>query len=383
MFDVIVVGLGGVGSAAACHLAQRGLSVLGLEKYSPVHHYGASHGGTRIMRHLQYEDPAYVPLARRASELWERVEHDAGTRIFSAIGGLMVGPENGPLIAGAAKSAAEWDLPCELLDAADTRRRFPTLNPEPGMVAVYDAGAGVVHPEAAVAAHHMLAERAGAQLRFREPVLDWAARGDGVRVRTASAVYTASRLVLCPGAWAKYLIHVGMELNVETIVQCWFRPRDGAAEFDYAKHPSVIWECDNGVMFLCCPDMRDGQGVKIGFSLGTQAEVPDNRIARAADIQQIRRYLRNCMPSVAGVVRRHATCVDGTTADQHFVVAPHPDHPNVIVGCGFSGHGFKFVPVLGEILADLASAGTTTHPIDLFDPRRPRTLRIGHELPKG
>src|SRR3954449_13462208 len=188
--DVIVVGLGGMGSAAAAHLAARGLRVIGPERVGPAPALGSSHGGSRIIRQSYFEDPAYVPLLQRAYELWERAERDTCADLLTVTGGLYLGRPHHRTVSGALESARQHDLPHELLDAAEIRRRFPTLAPEDGEVGLYEAVAGYVRPEASVSAHLQLAARAGAELRFDEPVLAWES-GDGVRVTTANGSYAA------------------------------------------------------------------------------------------------------------------------------------------------------------------------------------------------
>ena len=223
--DVIVIGLGGMGSAAAAHLAARGQRVLGLERFGPAHDRGSSHGGSRIIRQSYFEDPAYVPLLLRAYELWRELEADSGADLMTLTGGLYFGRPDSPTVAGSLRSSRQWDLPHELLDAAEIRRRFPTMTPADDEVGLYEADAGLVRPEATVAAHLALAGQRGADLRFDEPVLDWSTTADGVRVTTAAGTYTAGRLVICPGAWAPELLaDLGVPLTVERQVLYWFRP---------------------------------------------------------------------------------------------------------------------------------------------------------------
>jgi sarcosine oxidase len=370
-FDAIVVGLGGMGSAAAAHLAARGLRVLGLERFGPAHALGSSHGGSRIIRQSYFEDPAYVPLLQRAYELWEQVERDTGADLLTVTGGLYLGRPHSRTVAGALESARQHDLPHELLDAAEVRRRFPTLQPVDGEVALYEAIAGYVRPEASVSAHLELAARAGAELRFEEPVTSWEAN-DGVRVTTATGSYEAERLVICPGAWAPRLLDdLGVPFTVERQVMYWFQPAGGAAR--YERHPIWIHHADDDLQLYGFPalDGPDG-GVKTAFFRRGSVTTPEaiDRVVHPDEIAFMAERLDAFAPGMPGTFLRGAACMYTTTPDEHFVVAVHPAHENVTVACGFSGHGFKFVPVIGEILADLATTGSTAHAIDLFDPRR-------------
>jgi sarcosine oxidase len=373
-YDVIVVGLGGMGSAAAFRLARRGLRVLGIERFSPVHTHGSSHGGSRITRQAYFEDPAYVPLLLRAHELWAEVERESGRAIFRRCGGLMVGRPDSRTVAGSLRSAEKWNLPHELLDAAGIRRRFPTMAPGDDEVALYEASAGLVVPEASVAAHLHLAERAGAELRFEEPVLSWTSDGGGVRVATARDHYAADQLVVCPGAWAPELLaELGVEFTVERQVQYWFSPAGGVGPFLPDRHPVYIWENGEGRQFYGFPAHNSpADGVKVAFFRGGKPCTPEtiDRTVHPAEIADMAEFTGARMPSVPGEFLRAATCMYTTSPDEHFVIARHPAHERVVVACGFSGHGFKFVPVVGEVLADLVADGGTEHPISLFDPAR-------------
>jgi len=371
MSDVIVVGLGGMGSAVAAHLAARGVQVTGFERFGPAHALGSSHGGSRIIRQSYFEDPAYVPLLKRAYELWERVERDTGAALLTLTGGLYLGRPHHRTVAGSLESARQHDLPPELLDAAEVRRRFPTLQPEDGEIALYEAIAGFVRPEAGVSAHLELAARAGAELHFEEPVLSWDAR-EGVRVTTATGTYAAERLVICPGAWAPQLLaDLGVPFTVERQVMYWFQPAAGTGP--YERHPIWIHHADDGLQLYGFPaiDGPDG-GVKTAFFRRGATTTPEeiDRVVHTDEVAFMAERLGAFAPGMPGKFLRGAACMYTTTPDEHFVVAVHPEHENVTVACGFSGHGFKFVPVIGEIVADLATTGTTAHPIELFDPRR-------------
>ena len=369
-YDVIVLGLGGMGSAAAAHLAGRGQRVLGLERHPPAHDQGSSHGGSRIIRQAYFEDPAYVPLLRRSYELFEQLEADSGRSLMTLTGGLYLGRPDSETVAGSLRAAQEWNLPHELLEAPEIRRRFPTFAPADDEVGVYEAVAGFVRPEATVTAYLELAAARGAELRFEEPALDWAADGDGVGVTTASGTYTAGSLVVCPGAWAPELLaDLGVPLTVERQVMYWFQPDGGVAPFTPDRQPVWIHGADDLQLYgFPAIDGADG-GVKVGFFRRGAGCTPDtiDRQVHPEEAEFMAGHLRGLLPTMPAAV----PCMYTTTPDQHFVLARHPEHERVTVACGFSGHGFKFVPVVGEILADLALTGATEHPIGLFDPRRP------------
>ncbi|MBF6332190.1 N-methyl-L-tryptophan oxidase [Nocardia transvalensis] len=371
-YDVIVIGLGGMGSAAAYHLAARGQRVLGLEKFTPAHDKGSSHGGSRIMRQSYFEDPAYVPLLLRAYELWEQLAADSGRELFRLTGGLYLGPPDCLTVAGSLRTSREWSLPHEVLDAADIRRRFPNFTPDPHYLGVYEAKGGFARPEATVQAHLDLALRSGATLAFGEQVLGWAATGDGVAVTTSRATHRADRLVICPGAWAPQLLaQFGIPITVERHVLFWLDPVGGTAAFE--DQPIFIAENDSGRQMYAFPAI-DGPagGVKTSFFRNGTECTPEtiDRVVHPHEIRQIRERIAELVPALDGPAVHTATCMYSNTPDHHFVIARHPDAARVTIACGFSGHGFKFVPVVGEILADLAIDAKTRHPIALFDPQR-------------
>ncbi|SIR85936.1 N-methyl-L-tryptophan oxidase [Williamsia sterculiae] len=370
--DVIVLGLGGMGSAAAYHLTRRGYSVLGLEKFGPAHDRGSSHGGSRIIRQSYFEDPAYVPLLLRAYELWEQLSVDSGRDVHSLTGGLFVGPPESTTFAGSLRAAQEWGLTHEVLDAADVHRRFPTIRPEPGQLALYEAKAGFARPELTVAAHLDLAARAGAELHFDEAALTWTDNGSGVRVTTAAGEYRADQLVICPGAWAPdILADLGVPITIERQVMYWIEPSGPADR--WADMPIYIHETDAVEQIYGFPAI-DGPagGAKVAFFRKGVECTPEtiDRQVHEEEKAQMRHRVQRLLPHLDGPVLDSATCMYSTTPDHNFVIARHPRHSAVSVACGFSGHGFKFVPVVGEILADLVADGRTDHPIGLFDPTR-------------
>lgn len=375
-YDVIVLGLGGMGSAAAYHLAQRGQRVLGLERFAPAHAHGSSHGRSRVVRLAYFEDPAYVPLLLRAYELWRDVERRLERPLLTLTGGLMLGQQDGPLVSGSLRSAREHGLDHELLTTAELERRYPQLQLGAGTVALLDRQAGYVDPEASVQAHLQLGAAAGAELRFAEPVRSFsiAPSGDKVDVQTERGTYTAGRLVLTAGPWAPQLLaELGLPLRVERHVLYWFSPPRGLAAFSPAVFPVYIWERGDGVHFYGFPHQPGPpDGVKVAFFHVGQPCDPEtiDRVVHPEEIATMQRCVREHLPGLDGPLVHATTCMYTCTPDGHFLIDHHPRHPNVVIGSPCSGHGFKFVPVIGEILADLAMEGTTRHPVSLFGIRR-------------
>lgn len=367
-YDVIILGLGGMGSSALYHLAQRGRRVLGLEQFEPAHSLGSSHGQSRIIRQAYFEDPAYVPLLLRAYENWAAVERQSGKQLLHRTGGLLVGQESSVVIAGATRSAREWGLAHELLEAGEIRRRFPAFAPRPDEVGLFEPEAGALNPEASIMTHLELAAQAGAEVRFGYPVLEWRALpAGGVQVKTAEGEFTAERLVITAGAWlGKLAPELGLPLQVERNVMHWFEPLAPASDL-----PVFIVERPDVPLFYGFPDLG-GQGPKAALHhshvLTTPAAI--DRTVSPGEGEELRQIVADWMPGVIGSIRRSAACMYTNTPDEHFVIGRHPAHEQVVIAGGFSGHGFKFVSVVGEILADLATTGSTALPIGLFDPSR-------------
>jgi sarcosine oxidase len=272
------------------------------------------------------------------------------------------------------ESARHWALPHEVLGSEEIRRRFPVFTPDPDVIGLYEERAGVIPPEAAVAAHLQAAVALGAELRFGESVIRWEETDDGVAVTTATGVERAGALVLCPGPWAGDLLGgFGVPFAVERQVQCWFEPDGGVGRFLPDRHPVWGWEAPDGRMVYGFPAF-DGPhgGVKVGLHHGGAICTPQtiDRQVSDAEVEDLVSYLKRGAPALPGRFLHAVTCMYTNTPDRHFVIAIHPDHPQLAVAAGFSGHGFKYAPVVGEILADLVLDGSIRHPVALFDPRR-------------
>jgi sarcosine oxidase len=357
VFDAIVVGLGGMGSAAVAHAASRGQRVLGLEQFQPAHAHGSSHGRSRVIRLAYFEHPAYVPLLRRAYELWRRLERDSGRHVLQMTGGLMIGAPDSEVVAGSLRSAREHGLAHELLDAADIHRRFPPFTPRQETVALYEREAGSVFPEEAIRGHLEVAAQHGAALHFDERVDDWRVLPSGtIEVVTGRATYQCGRLILAPGPWASSLFKIDwLPLEVEPQMLYWFEPAGGAQAFAPDRFPIYIWDLGGNVQFYGFPADPD-QRVKVAFFRSAQI-----------DEASMRGVLEPCVPALArGTLVDSVSCRYTLTPDHHFVIDHHPDHRQVVIASPCSGHGYKFAPVVGEILADLAIDGTTRHPVELF-----------------
>jgi sarcosine oxidase len=367
-YDVIVVGLGGMGSASAYHLARRGKRVLGLEQFDLLHELGSSHGLTRIIRLAYHEHPSYVPLLRRAYELWRELEADAGERLLVITGSVEGGPEDGPMFRGALEAAELHDIPHEVLDGHELRRRFPAYaGIDDATHAVLQPDGGFLLAERTILAHVNGAIAAGAELRFRETVTSWEPVGEGVRVHTDRDTYEADRLVICAGAWARTLVPDFERLAVpERQVLAWLQPARPEL-FAPERFPVFLLDVPEG-SFYGFP-VHDAPGFKFGwyhhFREPIDPSEPD-RSVRPEDEAALRAFASRYFPDGAGPTVMLKACIFTNSPDEHFLVGTLADAPQVSVFSGESGHGYKFASVMGEILADLATDGETRHDIGLF-----------------
>jgi sarcosine oxidase len=382
--DVIVVGLGTMGAAAAWQLAERGHRVIGLDRFRPPHGRGSHAGGSRIIRLAYAEGADYVPLLRRAYEMWDALSERTGTDLIVRTGGLMLGSPETEIVSGALHSARVHGLDHEVLDAPDVRRQFPAFAPADDEIAVYEAAAGMVRPEPAITTMLDLAGLAGADLRYGVEVRAWRADDHGVVATTADGEMTAARLVLAPGAWAPGILSsIGVPLEASRRIQHFYEAP--GPEFEPGAMPVWIWEYGPGLAAYGLPpvDLAPGDsdptdavlsgGVKAALHRVDDPVDPDVGSAPAteAEIAEMNGWLSHRLPALArSSYLGSKPCMYTLTPDEDFVIGLHPQYASVAVACGFSGHGFKFAPVVGEILADLAVSGTTSHPIEIFNPAR-------------
>lgn len=369
-YDVIVAGIGGMGSAAAYHLARRGQLVLGLERFTIPNQMGSSHGSSRIIRLAYFEDPSYVPLVRRSYDLWRELEQLQGEELLHMTGCLHLGAPGTTVIDGCLRSCHEHGLQHEVLDTAEVMRRFPAYRLPPETMAVLEAEGGFLVPEKCIEAHAAGAREAGAELRPGEAVIGWEAIPGGVRVQTGQGSYEAARLVLTAGSWTgKLAATLAPVLQPERQVIAWLdvaRPE----LFEQAAFPVFVMEVPEG-MFYGFPLYSGGPpGLKLGRLHHRYEAVDPDLLDRAGagpeDEELLRSFAASYLPEGAGRALAMAVCMFTNTPDEHFLIDLHPEHPQVVVGAGFSGHGFKFCSVVGEILADLAIEGSTRHDIELF-----------------
>ncbi len=380
-YDVAVIGLGAMGGAAAWRLARRGVRVIGFDRYRPPHALGSSHGESRAIREAYYEDPSYVPLVRRAYELWDELSAAVGRPLLRRTGAIMIGAEDGVLVPGARASAERHDIPHEVLDAAEIRRRYPVMAPRDPLVGVLEQRAGLLDVDACVQAQLDQAARHGAELRFYDPIerwrpLDMADAESPVEIVGSRGSVVADRLILTAGAWnADFVRRLRLPLTVTRQVMMWFRPRARAAAFEPGALPVWLWERAWQDFHYGFPNL--GQGFKLGNHHPAAEVAPTgyDRAVTAGDEAEIRAWLAETFPDANGELLRARTCLYTRTPDAHFLLDLHPKRPNIVIASPCSGHGFKFAPAIGEALADLALERRSRHDLRLF--------RIGRLVPPG
>lgn len=368
-YDIIVIGLGANGAAALYHLAKTNKKILGLDRFHPPHQKGSSHGESRIIRQAYHESPLYVPLVKAAYPLWAGLEKAAGKPLFQKTGGLLLGAPDTTVVQGAKLSALTHDIPFEWLDTTAIRNRFPVFKPTSGTVGVLENEAGILFPEECIRAFLGQAAKQGATIHTGEPVLKITPGDQAITITTPTASYETEKCIVSTGAWLNTLLpELHLPLSVRRQPLFWFRNTND--NFGPSKMPIFIWEYEKEKMFYGFPDL--GSGAKLAPHHGGRPIAPDdlendvtteetNAIATLA-----KRYL-----DFDPVFDHATTCMYTNTPDEHFIIDRHPLHPNIIVASPCSGHGFKFSPATGQLLAELALDKKNSFDLTPFAIRRP------------
>jgi len=368
-YEVIVIGLGAMGSATLFHLARRGVRVLGLEQFSPGHALGSSHGDSRIIRETYFEHPLYVPLVQRAHQLWRELEHSSGASLMKITGGLMIGPEKGMVVSGTLRSAREHSLPHEVLSAREVHERFPAFRIDGDLVAVLDPRAGYLDPDACNKAHLDGALAAGAEIRFEDPVVEWSVDGPGVRVQAGSGNFHGARIAMSAGPWNRRLIHgVDLPLSVERQTVFWFETPRPTDAYDSARFPIYAHEFKPGTICYGFPQLPRGVKASVMHDGKIMASPDDvDRRIRENEVKPLRQALGPVLPELAeSAIRDSGVCLFTNTPDHDFIIDFHPLHPQVLISSPCSGHGFKFASAIGELQADLLTHGKSRFDLTPF-----------------
>lgn len=366
-YHVIVIGVGGMGSATIYHLARRAKRVLGLEQFDIPHEMGSSHGHTRIIRLAYYEHPSYVMLLRRAYELWREIEREANEKLLYTTGSIDAGPADSWVFKGSLQSCLEHDLPHEVLTSRELTQRYPGYQLPHDIMAVFQPEGGFLLPERCIVSYVTAAQARGAEIHGREKVIDWEPTRDGVRVRTDRAVYEADRLVITAGAWTSRLVDSLAGLAVpERQVLAWLQPYRPEL-FVHERFPVFNLLVEEGRYYgfpiFSVPGFKFGR-----YHHLEELSAPDevDFECHPRDEQLLRAFAERYFPDGAGPTMSLKACMFTNTVDNDFIIDLHPNYPQISFATGFSGHGFKFASVIGEIMADLAERDTTRHNIELF-----------------
>lgn len=357
-YDAIVAGIGGMGSSAAYHLAKSGMKTLALERFELNHSNGSSHGETRGMRTAYYEHPSYLPLINRSLELWMELQKGTRKPIIRMTGGVAIGRPDGTLVGGQISAAKKHGFPHKVLSPRESNSRFECFHVSDDELCFYTPGSGILWAENAVAEHTRLAEQEGAEVHLKEPLLRWKEREGMVVVNTSKCEYSADKLVFTSGPWLPQLVpELKLPLKVERQVLMFFRPLRSKASFGPDRMPAFNWQDANGHIFYGVADV--GEGVKVSRHHGGRVTTPQrvNRKVTAADKVEPSTLVRRGFPNLAPNPVGGAVCLYTNSPDNQFVIDFYPGTKNVIIASPCSGHGYKFAPVVGEVVAELAAKG--------------------------
>jgi sarcosine oxidase len=369
-FDVAVIGLGAAGSAALATLSARAHRVIGIERYVPGHDRGSSHGATRVIRLGYFEHPTYVPLLRAAYPLWRDLEARSGRALMTITGIVEIGAPDSELIEGTLRSSRLHGLAHDILHSQGVMARFPAFRLRQDFVGVFQPEGGFLRLEPAIEAMLALARGAGAEIATEEQVLAVEPRGSGVRVVTGHRTIDAASAIVAAGPWLKSLLpDLPVAIRVTRQVSGWFDPREAseAALFAAEHFPVFLLQNQSGIYYGFPSD--GAKGVKVAKHHHFDETVdpdPYDRNVTPRDEAAIRAVLKAHLPGADGRLLAAKTCLYTMTPDGDFLIDRLPGHPQIIVASPCSGHGFKFAPVIGEILADLATTGRTAHDISRF-----------------
>lgn len=354
-YDILVIGLGAHGSAALYYLSKTGKKVAGIDRYTPPHIHGSSHGQSRIIRQAYHENPFYVPLVRAAYSVWEELERESGKTLLMRTGSLLLGSEDASIIKGARLSAETHGIAYEYLEGSELHRRFPAFQPGPDTVGIWEKDAGILLPEACIQTWLAAAAANKAAIQVNERVIRIIPHADVVEITSDKESYTAKKVIVSAGAWLGSLLpELKLPLTIERQVVYWFRDKRNQPHFQPANMPVYIWEYGPDKLFYGFPDL--GEGIKIGFHHGGRHIQPEHlqQDVSAAEISEIEaiagRYL-----DIDPEFRASSVCMYTNTPDEHFIIDWYPGNQNILIASPCSGHGFKFSSVIGKILSELAT----------------------------
>lgn len=367
-----------MGSSACYYLAKRGHNVLGIEQFEISHEQGSHAGQSRIIRKAYFEHPDYVPLLISAYKNWMEIEAESGEKIYHETGLVYFGDSQSLLMEGVKKSSFLYNVPLEKIEPSSASKRFAQFKIPTGFEILFEPAAGFVTPEKAIRLYAGRAKKNGAIIHTSEKVIEWKKEGENIVVTTDKDTYRCRKLVITAGAWSgKVIPSLANKIKVTRQLVAWIKPKN-EKEFTLNNFPCWMVAddkkpgCYYGFPLLPVSELGEPAGLKLAYHYPATVTDPDNvdRQSITDDIKDLEYFLDKYMPGVPESFLSSKTCLYGNSPDENFIIDKLPGEENVVVACGFSGHGFKFVSIVGEILADLAMEGRTTHPIDFLSAKR-------------
>lgn len=378
-FDVVVIGVGSMGSATCYYLSKRGYKVLGLEQFDITHEFGSHAGQSRIIRKAYFEHPDYVPLLERAYENWKTFEKETGEQLYFKTGLLYAGTSTNEIIKGVKQSASLYNINVEKLDPPNASNRFPQFSLPGNFEVLFEPEAGFIIPERAIRLYASQAKKNGATITTNEKVTEWKKEDNTVIVKTDKQAYQCNKLVITAGAWAgKIIPGLDDKINVTRQFVAWIKTKNDE-QFQLNKFPCwMIGDdskhgCYYGFPTLDTEKFGEPAGLKLAHHFPSQETDPDNvnRQTTELDIENLTYCLNKYLPGFFDSILHTKICLYANSPDENFIIDTLPGYEeNVLIACGFSGHGFKFASVVGEILADLVIEGKSSLPFEFLHANR-------------
>tara|TARA_S200000501_G_scaffold122602_1_gene115540 strand:+ start:3710 stop:4849 length:1140 start_codon:yes stop_codon:yes gene_type:complete len=371
IYDVIIIGLGAMGSAASYYLSKNGVKVLGLDTYEPPHKLGSSHGHTRVIREAYHEGTSYVPIVKRAYELWNELDHEIEDKLILEYGGMYLG-DDGKYLSDAKKSAKKYDIPIKEFSSKEIKEKYNILNPPNNFKGLLENRSGAVFPEKAISNFLSKSINNGSSHNYNEKVIGWGKQSKFYKVETDKNNYFAEKLIFSSGAWIKNLVpSLKLPVKIERQVLFWFDPIKDKDRFHYSNMPNTGWDLDNGMEFYTQPNIEN-KGFKVAMHHNGKfiSENDLNRESNADDLSIVKNFLEEYIPLANGKLIDSRVCVYTNTPDFDFIIDFYPNDENIIICSPCSGHGFKFTPAIGEICSELVINNGTNYDLSEFSIKR-------------
>jgi len=371
IYDVIIIGLGAMGSAASYYLSKNGVKVLGLDTYEPPHKLGSSHGHTRVIREAYHEGTSYVPIVKRAYELWNELDHEIEDKLILEYGGMYLG-DDGKYLSDAKKSAKKYDIPIKEFSSKEIKEKYNILNPPNNFKGLLENRSGAVFPEKAISNFLSKSINNGSSHNYNEKVIGWEKQSKFYKVETDKNNYFAEKLIFSSGAWIKNLVpSLKLPVKIERQVLFWFDPIKDKDKFHYSNMPNTGWDLDNGMEFYTQPNIEN-KGFKVAMHHNGKfiSENDLNRESNADDLSIVKNFLEEYIPSANGKLIDSRVCVYTNTPDLDFIIDFYPNDENLIICSPCSGHGFKFTPAIGEICSELVINNGINYDLSEFSIKR-------------